>query len=399
MRDVVIAAPVRTAIGRMGGAIADVKAEELARIVLKGVLERASLDSDTIDEVIVGHTRQSADNPNIARVASLLAGIPETSTAYTVMRQCASGMTAVQNACMSIMCGQNDVVIAGGVESMSTGIFYLRDARYGLGIGNVTLFDSITEAQFNAQPQDMYGAFNMGMTAENVAENLGISREDQDTFARSSQEKAHTAILEKRFDDEILPVLVPKRKGESMVFELDEHPRLSTLEDLSKLKPVFKDGGTVTVGNSSGRNDGASALLVTTPEHAKSLGIGRVAKVIGMGTSGLNPKIMGLGPVESTKKALNEAKLTMDDIGLIEINEAFAAQALGCIREMGLSDRMNIINVNGGAIALGHPIGSTGCRILVTLFHQMVRQNVKYGLATLCIGGGMGQSTIIELAE
>jgi len=400
MDNVVIVSPLRTAIGKMGGTIAALPAEELGRIVVTGVLDNSEVNADAVDEVILGHARQTSDNPNIARIVSLRAGLPEATTSYTVMRQCASGMTAVQNGAMSIMCGQNDVVIAGGVESMSTAIFYLPpESRYGLGTGNITLYDSVTEAQFNAQPIELYGKFNMGATAENVAEQLNISREAQDEFAYSSQKKAQEAISSGLFKDEIIPISIPQRKGEAIVFDTDEHPRLTLVEKLSTLKPVFRDGGTVTAGNSSGRNDGGSALLLSSLTKAEKLGLKPMAKIVGMGTTGLNPKIMGLGPVEATKKALANAGLTMDDIGLVELNEAFAAQALGCIWEMGLNDRMDIINVNGGAIAYGHPIGSTGCRIIVSLVHEMKRRKVKYGLATLCIGGGMGQSTIVELID
>ena len=399
MRDIVIAAPTRIAIGKMGGTIAEVTAIDLAKTVIKGVIDRSGVAPESVDEVIMGHARQSSDDPNIARLAALKAGIPETTAAYTIMRQCASGMTAVHNAAMSIMCGVNETVIAGGCESMSRAIFYLRNARFGLGTGNVTLYDSVTEVQVNSQPQEMYGTFNMGQTAENVAEKLGISREEQDAFAFSSQEKAHAAISNGLFADEIVPVSIPQRKADPIIFDKDEHPRLTSLEALAKLKPVFKEGGTVTAGNASGRNDGASAMLVTSLENAKSKNLSPVAKIIGMGTSGLDPKIMGLGPVEATKKALKHAGLSMNDIGLIELNEAFAAQALGCIWEMGLKERMDIINVNGGANAYGHPIGSTGARILVSLALQMRRQNVKYGLATLCIAGGLGQSTILELID
>jgi acetyl-CoA C-acetyltransferase len=399
MRDIVIAAPTRIAIGKMGGALSDVTAIELARTVIKGVIDRSGVAPESVDEVIMGHARQSSDDPNIARLAALKAGVPETAAAYTIMRQCASGMTAVHNAAMSIMCGVNETVIAGGCESMSRGIFYLRNARFGLGTGNVTLYDSVTEVQVNSQPQEMYGTFNMGQTAENVAEKLGISREEQDAFALSSQEKAHAAISGGLFADEIVPVIIPKHKSDPITFDTDEHPRLTSLEKLAKLKPVFREGGTVTAGNASGRNDGASAMLVTSLENAKSKNLSPIAKIIGMGSSGLDPRIMGLGPVEATKKALKHAGLSMNDIGLIELNEAFAAQALGCIWEMGLKERMDIINVNGGAIAYGHPIGSTGARILVSLALQMRRQNVKYGLATLCIAGGLGQSTVLELID
>jgi acetyl-CoA C-acetyltransferase len=342
----------------------------------------------------MGHCRQSSDNPNIARIAALRSGIPEEVPAYTVMRQCASGMTAVVNGVMSIMTGDADVVLAGGTESMSTAPFYIRGARFGLGTGNTQLLDSLVEGQFQSQPQETYGVFNMGMTAENVAERLNISREDQDKFALNSQEKAAAAIAEGRFKDEIVPVMVPQRKSDPIVFDTDEFPRKTSLEKLAKLKPVFKKDGTVTAGSSSGRNDGASAVLLMSADKAKALGLKPLARIVSHATAGVDPRYMGLGPVPATQKALERAGLKLDDIQLVELNEAFAAQSLGCIRELGLNE--DIINVNGGAIALGHPVGSSGCRIIVTLLHEMRRRGNRYGLATLCIAGGMGQTVIIE---
>jgi acetyl-CoA C-acetyltransferase len=394
MRDVVIVEACRTAVGTIGGTLKDVPAEELARVVMRGVIERSGIDPKEIGEVIMGHCRQSSDNPNIARIAALRSGIPEEVPAYTVMRQCASGMTAVVNGVMSIMAGDTDVVLAGGTESMSTAPFYIRGARFGLGTGNTQLLDSLVEGQFQSQPQEIYGVFNMGMTAENVAERLGISREDQDKFSLRSQERAAAAIAEGRFKDEIVPVVIPQRKGDPIVFDTDEFPRKTSLEALAKLKPVFKKDGTVTAGSSSGRNDGASAVLLMTEEKAKALGLKPLARIVSHATAGVDPRYMGLGPVPATKKALERAGLKLDDIELIELNEAFAAQAIGCIRELGLNE--DIINVNGGAIALGHPVGSSGCRIIVTLLHEMRRRKNRYGLATLCIAGGMGQAVIIE---
>jgi acetyl-CoA C-acetyltransferase len=331
------------------------------------------------------------------------------------MRQCASGMTAVQNAVMSVMCGNNDVVIAGGTESMSNAVFYVRNARWGVGTGNTEFVDALTEGQFRSQPQEMYGRYNMGATAENIAQTLGITREEQDKFSLESQHKAIAAIDAGKFKEEIVPVIVPQgRKKDPIVFDTDEFPRRDTnLEKMAKLKPVFNirkdaDGklyndsaltGTVTAASSSGRNDGASALLIMSEEKAKELGMKPLARVIGLGTAGCDPKLMGLGPVYAVPKALKSAGLTIDDIGLIELNEAFAAQALGCIKQLGWEDKMDIINVNGGAVALGHPVGSSGSRIIVTLLYEMRRRNVKYGLATLCIAGGMGQATVIELCE
>ena len=284
-------------------------------------------------------------------------------------------------------------------ESMSNAPFYLSNARWGVGTGTTQLKDSLTEAQFCSQPQDIYGRFNMGITAENVAARLGISRERQDRFALASQQKAAAAIESGRFKDEIVPVFVPQgRKKEPVLFEVDEFPRETTLEKLAALKPVFQpEGGTVTAGNSSGRNDGASALLLMSMDKAAVLGQKPIARILSTASAGVDPRYMGLGPVPAVRKALKLAGLTMDDIGLIELNEAFAAQSLGCIQELGLEDRIDRINVNGGAIALGHPIGSSGSRILVTLLHEMRRRGVRRGLATLCVGGGMGMATVAEL--
>ncbi len=394
MREVVIVDACRTAVGSIGGTLKDVPAEELARVVVQGTLDRSKIDPKEINEVIMGHCRQTSDNPNLARIVALRCGIPEECTAQTVMRQCASAMTAVLDGVMSIQVGDNDVVLAGGTESMSTAVFYLRGARYGLGTGNTTLVDALTEGQFQAQPQEIYGKYNMGVTADNVAEKVGISREDADAFAYKSQLKAAEAIKTGKFKDEIVPVVIPQRKGDPIVFDTDEFPRLTPPEKLAKLKTVFTEKGPTTAASSSGRNDGASAMLLMTPEKAKELGLKPLARIVSYATAGVDPRLMGLGPVPATKKALARANMTLDDIDLIELNEAFAAQSIGCIRELGMNEE--IINVNGGAIALGHPVGSSGCRIMVTLLHEMLKRGSKYGLATLCIAGGMGQATIIE---
>lgn len=415
MRDVVIVDACRTAVGKMGGALRPLSATDMAEAVLRGCLERSGVDGAQVEEVILGHCRQTSDEPNIARVAALRAGIPDTASAYTVMRQCASGMTAVQNAAMSIRCGQTDVVLAGGTESMSNAVFYVRNARWGVGTGSTEFVDALTEGQFRSQPQDVYGSYNMGATAENVAETLSISREAQDAFALESQRRAVAAIQAGRFGDEIVSLTVPQgRKNPPITFDTDEFPRPdASLEAMTRLKPCFairkdEEGrlfndrtapGTVTASSSSGRNDGASAMLLMSGEKAAKLGCKPMARIIGMGTAGCDPRLMGLGPVYAVPKALKDAGLTLDDIGLFEFNEAFAAQSLGCIKLLGLEDRMADINVNGGAIALGHPVGSSGCRILVTLVHEMRRRGVRYGLATLCVAGGMGQATIIELCE
>ena len=415
MKNAVIVEACRTAVGSFGGSLRPVSAYDMACTVLKGCIDRSGIDPKEIDEVIMGQCRQTSDEPNIARVAALKVGIPESASAHTVMRQCASGMTAVQNAVMSVMCGNNDVVIAGGTESMSNAVFYVRNARWGVGTGNTEFVDAVTEGQFKSQPEEIYGRYNMGATAENIAESLGITREEQDAFSMDSQRKAIAAIDEGRFKDEIVPMTVPQgRKKPPIVFDTDEFPKRDTsLEKMAKLKPCFNithdaEGrlyntkeltGTVTAASSSGRNDGASAMLLMSEEKAKELGLKPIARIIGMGTAGADPKKMGLGPVDAVPKALKYAGLTMDDIQLIELNEAFAAQSLGCIKLLHWEDKMDIINVNGGAIALGHPVGSSGCRIIVTLIHEMKRRGLKYGLATLCIAGGMGQATVVEMCD
>ena len=397
MRDVVIVEACRTAVGKFGGTLKPLQAEDLALAVMQGALERSGIDPKEINEVIMGQCRQSSDSSNIARVAALRAGIPEAAPANTVMCACASGMLAASNAANSIMVGQNDVVLAGGTEHMTNGIFYLSNARWGVGTGTAELKDCLTEAQFTSQPQDTYGRFNMGMTAENVAEKMNISREDQDAFAAMSQQRAAKAIADGRFKDEIIPLSVPQgRKKDPIIFDTDEFPRLSSMEALAKLKPAFKKDGCVTAGNASGRNDGASILLMMSSEKADALGMQPLAKIRGIASAGVDPRYMGMGPVPATQKVLQMTGLTLADIELIELNEAFAAQSLGCIRELGIEDRMDIINVNGGAIALGHPIGSSGSRIMVSLVHEMRKRQLSLGLATLCIAGGMGMAAVIE---
>ncbi len=399
MNEVVIVEACRTAVGTFGGTLKPLQAEDLAQAVMKGAIERSGIDPKLIDEVIMGQCRQTSDCSNIARVAALRAGIPEETPANTVMCACASGMLAASNAANAIMVGQYDIALAGGTEHMTNGIFYLSNARWGVGTGTTEMKDSLTEAQFTSQPQEIYGRFNMGMTAENVADMMNISREDQDAFAQISQERAARAIAAGRFKDEIIPLSVPQgRKKDPIIFDTDEFPRLSSLEALAKLKPAFKkDGGTVTAGNASGRNDGASILLLMRADKAARLGMEPLAKLRGIASAGVDPRYMGMGPVPATRKVLKMTGLTLEDIELIELNEAFAAQSLGCIRELGIEDRMDIINVNGGAIALGHPIGSSGSRIMVSLIHEMRKRNNSMGLATLCIAGGMGMAAVLEL--
>ncbi|WP_094603127.1 Acetyl-CoA acetyltransferase [Sporomusa silvacetica DSM 10669] len=395
MQDIVIVSAVRTAVGKIGGTLKDVQPDDLGKIVIEAAIKNAQIETSCIDEVILGHVKQSADAPNIARVSALKAGIPIDVPAYTVMRQCASGLQAVNNAAQAIMCGVSEIIVAGGVESMSNAPFYFRNARYGFGSGNAVVYDSNIESQIHAQPMEVYGQLNMGLTAENLAKKYGISREEQDIFALGSQEKAAKAINEGKFRDEIVPVSVPRKKAEPIVFDTDEFPRKTSMEQLTKLRPAFKDGGTVTAGNSSGRNDGASCLVLMSAKEAQKRNLKPLAILRSQAAVGAPPEIMGIGPVEATKKALKLAGLNLGDIGLIELNEAFAAQSIAVIKELNLNTE--ILNVNGGAIALGHALGSSGARIMATLIHEMKRRKVKYGLATLCVGGGMGVADIIEL--
>lgn len=394
MKEVVIVSAVRTPIGKLGGSLKDVPPEDLASLVVRESLNRAGIHDTQIDEVILGHAKQSADNPNIARLASLKAGLPVELPAYTVHRQCGSGLQAVLNGAHQIALGLSEIVVCGGVESMSTAPYYMRNARYGAVAGNTLLLDPNTESQPRSQPAEIYGELTMGMTAENLAERYGISREEQDDFALLSQERARNAISSGRFEEEIIPVPIPKRKGDVSFFSVDEHPRQTSMEELSRLKPVFKKNGTVTAGNSSGRNDGASALVLMSKSKADELNLVPLARIVSQGVAGISPEIMGLGPVPATMKALTGAGLTLNDIDLIELNEAFAAQSLAVLSEFGINNEK--VNVNGGAIALGHPIGNSGARILVTLLHEMKRRNSRYGLATLCIAGGLGISLIVE---
>jgi len=397
LKSVVVVSAVRTAIGKMGGAMKEILPEELTRNVIESAIFQAGIDKGMVDEVIIGQTKQTTDAPNVARVAALKAGIPEEIPAYTVHRQCSSGLQAIINGVLQIQSDYADIVVAGGVESMSTAPFYLRKARFGYKAGNAELLDPNTESQPKSQPEDIYGRFTMGLTAENLAEQYQISRNEQDEFAFQSQKKAIIAIDSGRFDNEIVPVEVREGKKVS-VFKTDEFPRRDTnLEKLSKLPPAFKEKGTVTAGNSSGRNDGAAALVIMSEDKAQELGVRPIARFVSAGVAGVNPTLMGIGPVPATRKALLKAGITIEDIDLIELNEAFAAQSLAVIKELGL--KKDIVNVNGGAIALGHPLGCSGTRITVTLLHEMLKRNSQYGLATICVAGGLGVSAIFQNAQ
>lgn len=390
----VIVSAVRTAIGKYGGTLKNVSSGHLATIVIKEAMKRAGITPEQVDEVILGEVRQQTDESNVARVAAIRAGIPVTSPAFTINRLCASGMQAIGSAVQQIAFGQAEIVVAGGTENMSLAPLYLRGARFGGD--NVQIFDSNREN--GQQPQEIYGPhLGMGMTAENVAERFNISREDQDKFAVESQRRAQEAIANGKFKDEIVPVEV-KMKKETIVFDRDEFPRPgTTLEVLAKLKPAFKEDGTVTAGNACGRNDGAAALVIMTRKKAEELGLKPLAKIVDWTAAGVDPEIMGIGPVPAVKKLLERTGKSLDEIGLIELNEAFASQALACIRQLNLD--MEKVNVNGGAIALGHPLGATGARIVVTLLHEMMRRKEKYGIATLCVGGGQGMATMLELID
>lgn len=393
MKNVLIVDSVRTAVGRIGGSLRDVDVDFLAAKVIEEVINRTGVLKEDIDEVIIGQAKQSTDAPNLARLALLRAGLPIEVTGYTVHRQCGSGLQAINNGAQQIMCGLSDIVIAGGAESMSRAPFYIRNGRYGFGVGNTEILDSNTESQPRSQPIETYGNLTMGMTAENLAEKYQISREEQDEFALRSQVLAQAAIKEGRFNSQIIPYEVKQRKH-SFIFDKDEHPRETNMEKLRNLKPVFKENGTVTAGNTSGRNDGAGAVLLMTDEAAQKYELKPKARVIAQAVAGVSPDIMGIGPAPATRKALKQAGLTLDDISLIELNEAFAAQALAVIKELGLD--LNRVNVNGGAIALGHPIGGSGAVLMTKLLHELERRGERYGLATFCIGGGLGITTIVE---
>lgn len=393
MKNVVIVDGFRTAIGKLSGGLKNIQPEILASNLIVETLSRCGVSGADLDEVILGHAKQSSDQPNIARLAALHANIPIEVPAYTVHRQCGSGMQAVQNAVQMIRADEGEMMLVGGVESMSTAPYYLRAARDGYKAGNGLLLDPNTESQPRSQPSKVYGELNMGVTAENLAMQYGISRLEQDEFAYASQRKTKTAMDSGRFAEEIVPVIIKSKKG-TTEFKLDEHPRLTSLEALASLKTVFKQDGTVTAGNASGRNDGAAMLLVAAEDKALAMGLPIKARIIGQAAAGVSPDIMGIGPVPATRKALERAGLKLEDIGLFELNEAFAAQSIAVIKELGINPEL--VNVNGGAIALGHPIGCSGARIIVTLIHEMKKSKVRYGLATLCIAGGLGLATVVE---
>ena len=394
MREVVVVSAVRTALGSIGGTLKNVQPEVLANVVMEGAIEKAGIDKSVIDEVIFGQAKQSTDAPNIARLASLMTRIPEAIPAYTIHRQCASGMQSILNGVQQIQTGYSDVVLVGGVESMSTAPFYVRGARFGVGNGNTVFVDPNIESQPKSQPNDIYGTFNMIQTADNVAKQFGVTREEQDEFALASQQKAVAAIDAGKFKDEIVPVVIPQRKADPIVFDTDEYPKRNTsMEKLAKLKPIFPEG-YVTAGNASGRNDGASALVIMAAEKAEELGIKPIAKILGAAAVGVDPRIMGIAPVPATRKLLGKLNMTIDDFGLVEINEAFAAQSVACAKELKIKPER--LNVNGGAIAIVHHLGCSGARISATLIHEMQKRGEKYGLAAICVAGGLGMAMAFE---
>ncbi len=391
MKDVYIADGIRTAVGSFGGALASVGAVELGRTVVRALLERTGIEPGDIDELTLGCVLQSGLGQNMARQVLVKSGIPVEKTAQTVNMVCGSGLRAVAAAAQAVKAGDAAAVIAGGVESMSQAPYILRQARTGYRMGDGSLVDSMISDGL----WDIFNDYHMGITAENIAVKYGISRADQDAFAALSQNRTERAQAEGRFDDEIVPVAVPQRKGEPVPFDRDEFPRAGvTPESLAKLKGAFRSEGTVTAGNASGINDGAAALLVLDEDSLGRRGLEPMARIASYAWRGVDPSIMGMGPVEAVRLALGRAGWRLDDVDLIEANEAFAAQALAVARELGLD--MARVNVNGGAIAIGHPIGASGARILVTLLHEMKRRKAKKGLATLCIGGGMGIAMCVE---
>lgn len=390
MREVVIASAVRTAIGSFGGALKDTPAVELGAIVIKEALVRANVMPEWVDEVIMGNVLQAGLGQNPARQALVKAGLPEEVPAFTLNMVCGSGMRAVSLGAQIIKAGDGDIIVVGGMENMSRAPYLLNQARWGHKMGDGKLVDEMILGGLT----DAFNDYHMGITAENIAQQWTISREDQDVFAAQSQQKAEKAIKEGKFKEEIVPVVLKSKKGD-VVFDTDEYPRAGTTpETLAKLKPAFQKDGSVTAGNASGINDGAAALVLMSREKAEELGIKPLATIVSYGSMGLDPKIMGYGPFHATKLALEKAKLSIDDMDLIEANEAFAVQSLAVARDLKFD--MSKVNVNGGAIALGHPIGCSGARILTTLLYEMGRSKAKRGLATLCIGGGMGTAIIVE---
>jgi 3-oxoadipyl-CoA thiolase len=399
LREAWIIDAVRTPVGRYGGALANVRPDDLASLAIRAVVERTGVDPLLIEDVILGCANQAGeDNRNVARMSALLAGLPIDVAGQTVNRLCGSGLQAVNAAAHAIMVGDGDVFVAGGVESMTRAPYVMAKPGEPWSRGEKELFDTTLGWRFtNPALAAMHYPYSMGETGENVAERCGVTREDQDAFALESHRRAVAAWEEGRFAAEIVPVPVPQRKGDPILVDRDEHPRPDTsIEALARLRPAFRDGGTVTAGNSSGINDGAAALLVVEAERAGRLGLKPMARVVATAVAGVDPAVMGLGPVPAVRKALTRAGMSPADLDLVELNEAFASQSLVVIRELGLDPAR--VNVNGGAIAIGHPLGMSGARLMTTLVHEMARRDVRYGLATMCIGVGQGIATLVERA-
>ena len=390
-KEVVIVSAVRSAIGSFLGSLKDVPATELGATVIKEALERAGVSPDSVDEVIMGNVLQAGLGQNPARQAALKAGLPETVSALTINKVCGSGLKAVHLARQAIVAGDADIIVAGGMENMSQAPFLLQNGREGFKMGDQKIIDSmITDGLWCA-----FNDYHMGITAENLCDRYEISREEQDAFSANSQQRAAAAIEAGRFTEEIVPIVIPQRRGEPVVVDTDEYVKAgTTAEKLGKLRPAFKKDGSVTAGNASGLNDGAAALVIMSKAKADELGLTPIATIAANAGAGVDPSVMGIGPVQAVKKALAKADLELSNIDLVEANEAFAAQALAVDKELGFDKEK--LNVNGGAIALGHPIGASGARILVTLLHEMKRRDAKTGLATLCIGGGQGVATIVK---
>ncbi|MFZ5651538.1 MAG: acetyl-CoA C-acetyltransferase [Bacillota bacterium] len=391
MKEAVMVSCVRTAVGKFGGTLNGIPAVDLGALVIKEALNRAGVGGELVDEVIMGNVLQAGLGQNPARQALLKAGLPQEIPAWTLNIVCGSGLKAVGTAAQQVWSGDAEIVVAGGMENMSMAPYLMDKARWGMRMGDGKIVDAMIK-------DGLWCAFNdvhMGITAENIAEKYGITREDQDVFSAASQEKAIAAIDSGRFRDEIVPVVIPQKKGEPVVFDTDEFPRRgTTVEALSKLPPAFKKGGTVTAGNASGINDGAAAFVVMSSDKARELGLKPLFVIRSTATAGVDPAYMGLGPIPSSRKALEKAGLTVADIDLIEANEAFAAQACAVVKQLEMPQEK--VNVNGGAVAIGHPIGASGGRILVTLLHEMKKRGSNYGLATLCIGGGQGTALVVE---
>lgn len=391
MNDVVIVSAARTPVGSFGGAFGQISGVELGSIVIKEAIARAGLAPEQVEEVIMGNVLSGAQGQNPARQASMKAGVPQEVPAWTVSKVCGSGLKAVVCAAQAILAGDADIIVAGGMESMSQAAYALPKARFGYRMGNDTFVDTMIVDGLT----DAFHNIHMGITAENIAEQFGISREEQDQFSATSQNRAEAAINGGKFEEEIVPVVIPQKKGDPVVIKQDEFPRFGTTpEALAKLRPAFKKDGTVTAGNASGINDGAAAVVVMSKQKAQELGLTPLATITSWASAGVDPLIMGTGPIPATRKALAKAGLNIKDIDVVEANEAFASQALEVVKELKLD--LDKTNVNGGAIALGHPIGASGARILVTLLYELKRQEARRGLATLCIGGGQGIAMIVE---